>query len=1038
MLNRIHAALAVIISLLITAPAHALWTFDRPLENTQALLSSWSSNEATYVVGLKGKAFRHDGSSWTSISTPTIESANLFCIFGTSDTNIYAGGYRLGPPRFDTNGDNTVDEYDDKSRYGVIFRYDGSIWDELRPGYPEDSPFFASSYASIWSDGEHAVYIAGGKQISGNTSEPMGVCLKLSGNSFTPVMGIATPIPQEENPTVVTTPTTINGIWGTPDTLYFACSQGVILKMNRANNTLETMKGIANSVEFRAIWADGEGANQKLYAVGAATIGYIFTHHSEHGWIPMGLDNVQPQPFNAISGKPGLIMASGSYAKAYVLDQDESSESYGVWKEVLSGTSNHINHMHRKGDELIAVASTGETYRIKNNTQDTCYILPTPQTGIGTVNDKILQLDATLTDFSLGSIWKRVWVFGNDDFQEPVPASGYIFSKTSGQVDTKLTVTTTGGAAANGEFRIIHCTDCSPGFIREDNIYKLTIHSGSTSQQKMKEILEASSLISEVTIQHPTEAWIVQGNHNYDSFDLTNGRDNENIYENTITTGEASYTATHTYKSKETIIDKEGEERFVAQTFTAELTVYRENTGYLGSNIFLLGTHEPSHEGIKVQVHAKDITTLPRKGVLGGLISITAQAPHNILPVPVILFTHADAATTTFESTYALTGDIDRPLILIIPQETTGKAIVDYLNKAGTEASRIVASAEFIDTNPRDIEETERWSYGNTATLCQGSQSALGLLGGGIIGLIAPSGAEGTIDVQLQENPDATQITSSYQSSTLSIVIKPDTTVQQIIDYINEPENTPASDVLEKAFFIADNRRAPTTDIENTATWSLEEFGESASLQGGANYIEAGWTPASKKVDVYIEDKKTLSTDIARELSALKDSSGSGDPVNLFQTSELIIGRPWDTTDPTLKQSTTMPGISEATASYDVKLFPSTDFDFTYTPTSTRGPGRITFNDASSDALDIKTWEWAIFRQLTSGEFETKASIKSTDGTGHVDLTDLGTYSIGLKATLKDGSVVTMQKDDAVTVKGEDAGKHSIDGANGCFIGTVR
>ena len=125
MLNRIHAALAVIISLLITAPAHALWTFDRPLENTQALLSSWSSNEATYVVGLKGKAFRHDGSSWTSISTPTIESANLFCIFGTSDTNIYAGGYRLGPPRFDTNGDNTVDEYDDKSRYGVIFRYDG-------------------------------------------------------------------------------------------------------------------------------------------------------------------------------------------------------------------------------------------------------------------------------------------------------------------------------------------------------------------------------------------------------------------------------------------------------------------------------------------------------------------------------------------------------------------------------------------------------------------------------------------------------------------------------------------------------------------------------------------------------------------------------------------------------------------------------------------------------------------------------------------------------------------------------------------------
>ncbi|MCG8472205.1 MAG: hypothetical protein MI742_10140 [Desulfobacterales bacterium] len=1010
MLTRIRIPLLVVLFTLFATPQlHALWDFERPLENTDPLMGTWASASATYVAGFNGKVFRYNGSEWSSITTPVLESANLFCIYGTSESNIYVGGYRMGPPRFDDNGDNLIDKYDNPSRYGVIFHYNGSDWEELIPGYPESSPYFTSSIVSIWSDGEHAVYFAGGKQTQKNTSAPMGVCLKLSGSTFTPLIGTTTLIPYAEDASTATLIPTINSIRGNANTLYFTCSNGIILQLNRTTDRITVMKSMANSLDFMDI-LEIEG---RIYAVGSDTNGYVFTWHEEHGWIPMGLNNSQPHPLLAIAGKPAsgttpaLIVATGSYGKTFILDTKD-----GIWKENISGSSNHINalRLNPHTGKFMAVATTGEVYTFAEQDANTSYILPEPKSGLGTLEDGVLGLNVTLTDFALGRIWKREWHFGNGNHHDPVSAMGKLYSTTSEDQNTALQIEATPGSDGNRELRIYKCENCTPYVNLESNIIKLYIRPGITSQRSIQEVLEAHATISKVTPLHPDQAWLIKGT-NYDSVTLTGGRDDEDLYVNTETTGETYHTANHTYKDK--------------GTYTARLRVYRENIAYLGGTLQLIGQRE-NGAGITVNVMGKAIDSLPVKGCLGGLINLEAETALTVILTQNPNLDVGTAITSVFS---------DPTLTLTLPPETKVNEVIESLT-----ASDKITSATFNTDNTEGVKESEIstkvWSYGLAAKLTKGSTPAAGALGG-VIAIIAKPGTKGNLTVELATAPNAEEIDATLTTSTLHITLPTDTTIDEIVTHLKD--EAPANTIVKEAFLVTQNYQGENgTPLVGTDIWDLETLDSSVNLKGGSHFIDVDYTHPT--ITVAIENKLTTSTDIARELSKLKEDSREDEPKSVFKgIYDMIPGKPWDADDNATysKHKIEMPGVTWEDATHDVRLFKPEDFNFTHTPESARVSSNITFQNTSIPDIEIRTCEWAVFRLLPSGEYETKTTVKSTTGTGTANVSGLGTYSLGFKATLTDGSIMTMEKEDALTIKGEDAGHSSLQGANGCFIQTV-
>lgn len=860
------------------APALGIWDYERPKGNTSALMGCWSDESVSYAVGFNGAVFRHRDGAWADITDAALADVTLFTVHGTATGAVYAAGFRLGPPRFDSNSDGQVSPADAQSRYGVIFRYTGSGWEELNTRLDPESPFFASSFVALWEDAKGVIYIAGGKQRSGNDAAPSGVLLSYDGDSFTPVIDASRNLP------------TINGIWGTDPLAYLTCNAGAVFKLDLGTGELSLMNPGRYTADFRGLFQDTDGT---LYAVAESTYGHIFRYHETEGWQPMVINREEVPPLYCIAGRDGLLVAAGSYGKAYFLDRTQK-----IWKELLTGTQSHINAMCLSGDAFLCATSGGELYRMTEQSPDTAYILADPPTGIGTWAEGSLTHEVTLYDFSLGEIFKREWRFNNGSHHDPVPAYGILYSKTPEGATTALHVTGQGGEVSNRELRISDCEEENPSVVVTNEVIRLAIRSGHTTQNEIKALLENSPAVSEVYPRHGSSPWLVTAKE-YDSIFLTGGRDDEDLFINEATSGDTFFLAVHPFKDK--------------GTWEPSLTVYRENTVFIDGMIKVYGWRT---EGSGPTIEIKD------------------------------------------------DGEIQ-------------------------------------------------------------STSATGLLGG-IIEVTAEPGSRGNFQIQLVNVPDPEERDPIFQEGTLYLPVHlGETPINELIDRLNA-----LGPPIATAAFRTDNAIAP----DPNTPWEAD-YDSAVTLEGGTTYAKGTYDGSTDTVTLWMDSGITTTTEIAKALSEVKNDPADEESGRPFEgTLDVIPGKEWNLGDHT--NVATLPGVTTETVTTTVRVVDESAFDFTHTPMEAKIRAQLTLKDTSEPALDIIEWEWAVFRAVPDG-YDTKAKVTSETGTAEVTVAELGKYDIGLKATLSDGSVLTMVKEQALKITGEHAGDSSLEGGNGCFVGAV-
>ena len=869
-----HRPLALLVTALVLLHASAalgIWHYEPPEDNSFPLLDCWSNGSESYAVGEDGAAFHHKNDRWSRISDDTLASADLYAVHGIPSGTIYAAGSRLGPPRYDANNDGLLDSRDPESLYGVIFRYNGELWEEIFTGCNSKSPCFVSQYTGIWGDADHGLYFVGfnsGRPLENTVAPPAGVILSFDGAFFSPLSWSLGALP------------IINDIQGTETHAYLPCSYGIILELNRSSEVLSMMKSEGYMVDYLKIWKDDDAT---LYATAKTDYGSIFRYNPLSGWAPMGIDHSDVPPLHSIARHGTHLIAAGHYGKSYWLDTDQD-----VWKEMITGTQSHINALCTTDSGLLAATSSGKLYRMEEKDPDTAFIIAAPPTSLGIQGEGEMYAGVTLYDFSLGDIWKRTWHFNNGDHHDAVPSKGKIHSSTPSNEGTSLTITGQGGASSNRELRIVHCEGCPTRVEIEGAIIHLSIQSGETTQNAIKTVLEKSSAISEVQVSHGDSPWIITGN-DYDSVMLKGGRDDEDLFVNEATAGADFNLANHLFKG--------------GGTWNPSLTVHRENTV-----------------------------------IIDGIIKITGRR--------------------------------DAP---------------------GTQI--VIKDAGEIDL----------------------STSATGSLNN-VLTITAEPGSRGNITINLANDPDASEITSAFEGSTLTLIFKEgEATIQEVINHLEKQE------LIATALF-TNGSELPITEA---SPWQMASMGHCVDLKNGKNHavpILEGST-----VTLTIDSGITTSTDMAMALSTVKTAGGE----NLFETQTLIAGKIWKTDERT--NQVTLLGVSEETVTTDVRIYNQIALDFTYTPKDAETQATITFTDKSDPSLEIVEWSWDIFRNVSTG-FETKASVTTRTGTAQATISDYGEFSIGLEATLKDGSTLTMQKDDVINIKGEHAGDHSYEGGSGCFI----
>ncbi|SCY43658.1 hypothetical protein [Desulfoluna spongiiphila] len=869
-----------------TSTAFGIWNYERPADSTPALMGCWSDGTTSYAVGFNGAAFCHEGGTWKDISDDTLADAALFAVHGTASGDVYASGFRFGAPRFDSDNDGQINADDDSSRYGVIFRYNGSGWEELNTLFGPESQFFASSFTGLWTDENGVVYVAGGKKRSFYDNSPVGILLAYDGASFSPLVGASYQWPN------------MNTIWGSESSAYVSCAAGLVVKVDTHSRVATPLKTAGSGVNFRGVWKKPGGT---LYAVAEATYGYILRYDETDGWQDMAIDKDERPPLLCIAGNDELLVAAGEYGKAYYLDTDVN-----IWKEMLTGTQNHINGLSVPTDGFLAATylatdstttPTGALYRMTEKDPNTAYILADQPTGISA--DDPPSHEVILYDFALGDIWKREWVF-NNGINAPVPSYGILYSSTPEGANTALEITGEGGEESNRELRIYPCSGCTPHVDVSEDVIRVTIRSGITTQNQIKTLLEESHAVSYVYPRHGTSPWVVS-TKGFDSALLKGGRNDEDIYINEETSGDTYYLAVHRFKGY--------------GTWEPKLTVYRENVAYLNG------------------------------------------------------------------------------MIKIIGHRTTGTGTTVEIIDAGDDPA---------------------------------SESAKGLLGG-LIDITAPPGEKGNIEIKLISPSSTDEVTSTLSplGNKLSVHIRNGiTTIQAIIDHLNTLNDTIAS-----ASFKADS----SLTEDSAAPW-MEIYGSTVTLEGGTNHAVWAYNEDSNTVTLTMDSGITTTTDIAKALSDVKTDPEDNETRVFRKVKDLIPYTTWDTEKFT--NTVTLTGIATEPAKTTVRVFNEDVLDFNHTPNEAKLSATVTFTDQSEAVLDIIRWQWDVFRPLDEG-YETKASVTTETGTAEVTISDLGTYNIGLRATLKDGSTLTMVKDDALKITGKHAGDSSLDGANGCFIGAV-
>ncbi len=143
-----------------------------------ALFKVWGrASDDVWVVGDLGIVLHYDGDDWTLVDSETTET--LFTVYGNEDEVFAVGGNAAGvvlrgdrdgfvqdtPPAAPLLQGLTVDEQDRvwvAGEDGYAARLDGGEWGEVDLGY-EAPP---QSVHALWSDGEGAIWTAGGEVLS--------------------------------------------------------------------------------------------------------------------------------------------------------------------------------------------------------------------------------------------------------------------------------------------------------------------------------------------------------------------------------------------------------------------------------------------------------------------------------------------------------------------------------------------------------------------------------------------------------------------------------------------------------------------------------------------------------------------------------------------------------------------------------------------------------------------------------------------------------------------------------------------------------
>ncbi len=254
----------------------------------------WGTSASdVFAVGLNGRIVHHDGTGWSSMSSPT--SSGLFGLWGTSPTDVVAvdGG-------------------------GTVYHYDGSLPWTLMPGTPSitlDALWAASPVARyvVGADGTIAFHdgTSWTTQTSG-TNESLFAVWGTSTNDIFVAGNNGTILHSADgsnwSPMTSNTPEHLNDLWGTaPNDVYASGTNGTVVHYN---GTTWTPLSSAGSATLFSLWGT-TGADPY-----APESGGVIEYYNGTTWTATTLAPSN----NAVSiwGEPGgEMLASGSNGSVY-------------------------------------------------------------------------------------------------------------------------------------------------------------------------------------------------------------------------------------------------------------------------------------------------------------------------------------------------------------------------------------------------------------------------------------------------------------------------------------------------------------------------------------------------------------------------------------------------------------------------------------------------------------------------------------------------------------------------------------------------
>ncbi|MBI9077754.1 MAG: hypothetical protein JEZ02_20300 [Desulfatibacillum sp.] len=331
--------LCVVFSLCSLAPVWASEIVQSilPFPTANDIYDSWTPDGVTfYFVGDSGTIIKYDGTAYTFMDSPT--NSPLFCIHGTSETDIWAAGG-------DDYNTNNLEK-------AVYLHYDGSSWTSVpAPVYlgsdtypPED--IFAVAADDVWAVDGHSSYLF---HYDGSSWSFVNTGLDLGYGGFDAIHAFSandiyaagsygqiihydgvdwTRQSQIQNPSFPSTSCLLDNVWGPDADAVFACGNyGQVHKLNKAT---EKWIEISNPITY-TVPVSMSGTQLTSIAGTSETDMYFSSYSgSVYHWNGTGFTEIPPTGYwkqNAIRQK-----SDGSYL---IAGDNGRIETYGVsgWRK---------------------------------------------------------------------------------------------------------------------------------------------------------------------------------------------------------------------------------------------------------------------------------------------------------------------------------------------------------------------------------------------------------------------------------------------------------------------------------------------------------------------------------------------------------------------------------------------------------------------------------------------------------------------------------------------------------------------------------